>query len=120
MSRRGAITKAAIKGAIDPETSREQLDQNRAEDDSLAPREAELGRPLPDVERLDPVAQRVIADPGGLWKEARDEARAVLRRFLLPEGVPFNGDSSGIAVTSPLFSRLREWGRSGGKMVKAR
>jgi len=69
------------------------------------------------VERLVPVAQRVIADPGGLWKEARGEARTVLQRFLLPEVVPFYGDSFGTAVASPLFSRLREWERSGGKMV---
>ena len=69
------------------------------------------------MERLVPVAQRVIADPGGLWKEARGEARTVLQRFLLPEVVPFYGDSFGTAVASPLFSRLREWERSGGKMV---
>lgn len=39
------------------------------------------------------------------------------QRFLFPEGVPFDGESFGTAVTSPLFSRLRAWERAKGKMV---
>ncbi len=114
---RAAITKAAIAEAIDPITSREQLDRNRDEDESLTQKEAELGRPIPAVESLIPVAERVLTDPAGLWKEARGEARTVLQRFLFPEGVPFDGDSFGTAVTSPLFSRLRAWESAKGKMV---
>lgn len=118
--RRAAITEAVINGAIDPETSREQLDQNRAEDAELARKAAELERPLPDVESLLPLAERVLTDPAGLWREASGEARLVFQRFLLPEGVPFDGDSFGTAVTSPLFSRLRAWERAKGKMVTPR
>lgn len=67
-----AITKAAISGAIAPETSREQLDRNRVEDES-----------------------RVLTDPAGLWKEARGNARLALQSFLFPEGVTFDGQSFG-------------------------
>jgi len=70
-----------------PETSLEQLDRNRVEDESLAQKQAELGRPLPDLEKLIPIAQRVLTDPAGLWKEARGNARLALQSFLFPEGV---------------------------------
>jgi hypothetical protein len=65
--RRSAIT-AFISGAIDSETSREQLDQNRAEDAQLARNGADLGR-LPDVESLLPLVERVVTDcPGRRWR----------------------------------------------------
>ena len=73
---RAAITKAAISGAIAPETSREQLDRNRVEDES-----------------------RVLTDPAGLWKEARGNARLALQSFVFPEGVTFDGQSFGAVVT---------------------
>ncbi len=120
LDRRAAITEAVISGAIDPETSREQLDQNRAEDAELVRMEAELERPLPDVASLLPLAERVLTDPAGLWREASGEARLALQRFLFPEGVPFDGESFGTAVTSPLFSRLRAWEGAKGKMVTRR
>ena len=41
----------------------------------------------------------------------------VLREFQSPEGVTFDGESSGTAATSPLFSRLRAWESAKGKMV---
>jgi len=69
------------------------------------------------VDSLLPLAKRVLTDPAGLWKDAHGEARVALQRFLFPEGVPFDGDSFGTAVTSPLFSRLRAWERAKGKMV---
>ena len=63
------ITEGYSCGAIDDETSREQLDRNRAEDAELAPKEAELEPPLPeDLESLTPLAKRVLTEPGGLWR----------------------------------------------------
>ena len=118
--RRTAITDAVISGAIDSATSREQLDQNRAEDAQLARKEADLERPLPDVESLLPLAERVLTDPSGLWREASGGARLALQKFLCPEGVPFDGESIGTAATSPLFSRLRSWERAKGEMVTPR
>lgn len=117
---RTLITKAVIGGAIDGETSREQPDRNRTEDAELARKEAELELPLPDLESLLPLATRVLTDPAGLWRQAHGEARIALQRFLFPEGVPFDGESFGTAVTSPLFSRLRAWERAKERMVTPR
>ena len=69
------------------------------EDESLAQKQAELGGPLPDLEKLIPIAQRVLTNPAGLWKEARDNARLALQSFLFPEGVTFDGQSFGTVVT---------------------
>ncbi len=114
---RAAITRGYGKGAIDEETTREQLDRNREEDRRLAQKEAELSRPLPDLEQLIPLAERVLADPAGLWEQTWGKQRTALQRFLLPLGVPYDGKAFGTALTAPIFEWLRPPTGAEGKVV---
>ena len=117
---RAAITRGYGKGAFDEETTREQLDRNREEDRQLAQKEAELSRPLPDLEQLIPLAERVLADPAGLWEQAWGKQRTALQRFLLPLGVPYDGTAFGTALTAPIFEWLRPPAGAEGRMVTPR
>jgi hypothetical protein len=94
---------------MDDELFREQLERNRAEGASARADLNRLGASEPDAEALLPLAERVLSDPAKVWKDADPDTRLVFQRFLFPEGLPFDGESIGTAVTSPLFSHLRAW-----------
>jgi hypothetical protein len=62
-------------------------------------------------------APRVLSEPATLWQDADPATRLVFQRLLFPEGLPFDGEAIGTAVTSPLFSHLRAWQRGKMKVV---
>lgn len=57
---------------------------------------------------------RLLDDPAGLWESLSPPAKVLLQRFIYPEGVPYDGEAFGTAVTAPVFGWLRH--RQRGRM----
>ena len=93
---------------LDEETYREQV--SRIDRDITV---ARLERHEADLEALDvegvvAFAERVLGDLARLWQELGPQQRLKLQGVVFPEGLTYDGESFGTAVTSPVFSYLRE------------
>jgi site-specific DNA recombinase len=114
------LTKAYGRGVMPDAVYDEQIKRNLAELTEVGVDLDRIRASVPDAAALLPLAERVLSEPATLWQDADPATRLVFQRFLFPEGLPFDGESIGTAVTSPLYSHLRAWQREKKEMVTPR
>ncbi len=61
-----------------------------------------------DIEIALAGSDRVLRDSAGLWRSGNLDQRRRLQTAVFPEGVSFDGEEFGTAVTSPIFKGLAE------------
>lgn len=120
-ARERKLTEAyAVKGSIDESAYTALRAEYRAAANDAR---AELDRFSKDDLDEDAAADlgaRLLDDPAGLWESLSPPAKVRLQRFIYPEGVPYDGEAFGTAVTAPIFGWLRPPAEAGGKMVTPR
>ena len=93
--------------SIDRQTYERQRDQLR---EQLALAELELGDAVldqVDVEGLLAFAEHLLTNAARLWAELELDQKQQLQRVLFPEGLRFDGETFGTAVTCLAFTQLR-------------
>lgn len=93
---------------IDRQTYERQRDQLR---EQLALAEMELSEATEnqlDVEGLLAFAEHLLTNAARLWMELGLEQKQQLQRVLLPEGLQFDGERFGTAVTCLAFKQLEK------------
>ena len=93
--------------SIDRQTYERQRDQLR---ERLALAEFELGDAVLDqldVEGLLGFAEHLLTNAARLWAELEPDQKQQLQRVLFPEGLRFDGERFGTAVTCLAFTQLR-------------
>jgi hypothetical protein len=93
---------------IDQATYERQRDKLREESTLLEIESHETRIDELDVEGLLAFAEQIVADASRLWFEAVPEQKTRLQRVFFPEGLNFDGNAFGTAVTCLAFSELRE------------
>ncbi len=108
------------KEAIDQDTYNAELSRLHAEESDVLAAMGELGESEPARKDLIALAREVLLDPTKPWVEGDPEMRLVYQRFIFPEGLTYDGESFGTAVTSPVFGWLRSLEQGNEKVVTRR
>ena len=61
-----------------------------------------------DVEAVLGFADTILSNPARLWFEAKCEQKQRLQKVFFPQGITFDGENFGTALTGSLFSYLDE------------
>ena len=105
------------EGRIDESTFRRQSERLKAEEQEVVQALSQDDVAEPKVDLLLSVSRELLQDPASAWLKAGPEERVRLQWFLFPEGVRFNGEAFGTAVTSPVYGWLRALGQEEERMV---
>ena len=106
--------------SIDRQTYECQRDKRR---EQLSLAEMELGDAVLDdldVEGLLGFAEHVLTDAARLWAELGIDGKQELQQALFPEGVSFDGEEFGTAVTCLAFKQLADNGEAESSLASPR
>ncbi len=105
---RGKLVAAFVyQDLIDEQTYRREGQRLDGEERKVLGAIAGEEEPELPVDRILSIAQELLQDPAAAWKSADPEERLRLQWLMFPDGVQYNGEAFGTAVTSPVFGWLR-------------
>jgi len=96
----------AVKGAIDESAYTALLAEYRTAASEARVQLDRCSKDDLDGEAAADLGARLLDDPAGLWESLSPPAKVRLQRFIYPEGVPYDGEAFGTAVTAPIFGWL--------------
>jgi len=116
--REDALEEAFIyQRRIDPESYEKQRDKLREDMASLETAYRDASLLDIDLESTLTFAEHLVTRAGKLWSEATGDQKRRLQQAFFPEGLEFNGEQFGTAVTCLGFKDLREFSTENEKVA---